>query len=139
MTARRDQSGSVTLWVLGLCVAVLFLGGLSLDLWRVVAVRRDLAGMADSGARAGAAGVDPVRLRAGETALDPDRARRYVREDLAAQSDLDLVDDADIDVVDDRVVVRLRADVDLTLLQVFAPGEPIAVEVEAAAEPRRVP
>jgi len=39
----RAEHGTVTLWVLGLCIALMFLGGLSLDLWRAVAVRREMS------------------------------------------------------------------------------------------------
>src|SRR5438128_12171130 len=38
--SRVDEHGTTTLWVLGLCISLLFLGGLSLDLWRAVADRR---------------------------------------------------------------------------------------------------
>ena len=72
---RRDERGTMTLWVLGLCIAVLFLGGLSLDLWRVIAVRRSLVAMADAGATAGANGLDQAALRDGVLRLDPVVAR----------------------------------------------------------------
>ena len=71
-----DERGTITLWVLGLCIALMFLGGLSLDLWRAVAVRRELSSMADTAATAGANGVDEGALRAGTLQLDPDRAPR---------------------------------------------------------------
>ena len=38
----RGRAGTITLWVLGLCISLMFLGGLSLDLWRAVADRRQL-------------------------------------------------------------------------------------------------
>ena len=42
-----NDRGSITLWTLGLTVMVLFLGGISLDLWRAFEVRQDLAAMAE--------------------------------------------------------------------------------------------
>ena len=38
-----SERGSITFWVLGLAVATLFIGGLSVDLWRVMSDRRELA------------------------------------------------------------------------------------------------
>ena len=61
------RAGTVTLWVLGLCVVVLFLGGLGLDLWRGIATRRELSAMADAVATAAANGVDEQALRADGT------------------------------------------------------------------------
>ena len=133
----RDQGGTVTLWVLGLCVAVMFLGGLSVDLWRVVAVRRDLATMADGAAAAAADGVDEASLRAGTARLDPDLARRLVAGHLAEQSDYGSIDDADIVVSDSRVTVTLRAGVPFSLLGVFLGDGTFTVTVVAEAEPRR--
>ena len=78
----RDERGTALLWVLGLCVAVLFLGGLGLDLWRGIAVRRELSAMADSAATAAANGVDEERLRAGEVILDPLRVEAIAAETL---------------------------------------------------------
>ncbi len=76
MRRQRDERGTVTLWVLGLCICVLFLAGLSLDLWRAVAVRRELSAMADAAATAGANGLDEPALRAGTLRLDPTRSAR---------------------------------------------------------------
>jgi len=75
---RRDDRGFITLWVLGLTVAVLFLGGLGVDLWRAIAVRREVSAMADAAATAGANGLDESALRGGRLEVDPARARRLV-------------------------------------------------------------
>jgi len=45
----RDEGGWVALWMLGLALLVLALGGLSLDLWRAISERRELAAAADAG------------------------------------------------------------------------------------------
>ena len=66
----REESGQITLWVLGLAVALLGLGGISVDLWRVMGERSELAVIADSAAVAGANGVDVDWFRAtGEVRL----------------------------------------------------------------------
>lgn len=135
---RRGERGAVTLWVLGLAVAVLFLGGLAVDLWRTIAVRRDLVAMADTAARAGASGLDEGALRTGELRLDPRRAERLARSSLATQSDRSLVVDTIVDADPDRVHVTLAGEVDFTLLGVFLAGDPVSVRAGATAEPRRV-
>ena len=56
----RDDRGFLTIWLLGLCLLLLVLGGVSLDLWRVFSERQALAGLADSAALAGAGGLDPA-------------------------------------------------------------------------------
>ena len=133
----RGEEGTMMLWVLGLCVSVLFLGGLSVDLWRVIAVRRDLATMADGAAAAGADGIDEESLRTGEVSLDPDLARRLSREHLGEQSDAGIIDDVEVGVTASKVVVTVRSEVPFTLLGVFLDGGAFAVTVTADAEPRR--
>lgn len=138
----RGERGTVTLWVLGLCMSVLALGGISVDLWRVVAVRRDLAAMADAAAAAGAGAADPVALRAGEVRIDPALARRLAGENLASQGDAAVVDRVAVavDPAGTEVEVVLGADVELTLLRLFGgPRAPFDVEVVSRAEPRRLP
>jgi hypothetical protein len=112
------------------------LGGLSLDLWRVVTVRRSLVAMADAGATAGASGLDGQALRAGRIALDPALARADAGDALRAQSGWPAVDDAGVDVAPDQVTVTLRAHVSFTLLGIFVHGDPVTVRVAASAQPR---
>jgi hypothetical protein len=135
----RDERGTMTLWVLGLCIAVLFLGGLSLDLWRVIAVRRSLVAMADAGATAGANGIDRAALRNGVLRIDPLRARAQASDTLERQSGWSAVDAADIDVAGNRVTVTVQAHVGFTLLGIFVHGDPVEVEASASAEPREEP
>jgi len=136
---RRDERGTMTLWVLGLCVIVMFLGGLSVDLWRVITVRRSLVAMADAGATAGANGLSQNALRDNRLVLDPRLARSEAGDALAAQSGWPAVDDADIDVAPAQVTVTLRAKVHFTLLGIFVHGDPIEVHASATAEPRVEP
>src|SRR5437879_5810969 len=97
-TSRRTERGTVTLWVLGLCIALMFLGGLSLDLWRAVAVRREMSAMADAAATAGANGVDESALRAGVVQVDPERARGLASRTLAEYTRTPSLDAARVDI-----------------------------------------
>ena len=135
----RDERGTMTLWVLGLCIAVLFLGGLSLDLWRVITVRRSLVAMADAGATAGANGLDQGALRDGVLHLDPALARADADDALRAQTGWPAVDAANVDVAGNRVTVTVRAHVEFTLLGLFVRGDPVEVQASASAEPREQP
>jgi hypothetical protein len=139
VTTHADERGTITLWVLGLCLCVLFLGGMSLDLWRGIALRREMQSMADASAIAGADGLDEQSLRDGGAALDPARVRELASETLAAQSGAPHVDVMTVDVVDGQVVVRLRGHVRTTLLGLALGDRPFDIAVRATAEPRRVP
>jgi uncharacterized membrane protein len=136
---RHDERGTVTLWVLGLCVAVMFLGGIGLDLWRAIAVRRELSAMADAAATAAANGVDEAALRAGTVHLDDARAHELAYQSLATTPRAGSLDGEQVDVANDRVTVVLRDDVPFSLLRIFMGGDRFEVRVQATAEPRVVP
>jgi hypothetical protein len=71
-TRQPDERGSVQLFILGLGVAILLLGGISFDLWRLIGERRELAALADSAAIAATSGVDVDYFRDhGISRLDP--------------------------------------------------------------------
>jgi hypothetical protein len=127
------ERGTVTIWVLGLCVALMFLGGLGTDLWHAIAVRRQLSSAADGAAIAGANGIDEPALRAGQLQLDPERARALAADAIRA-SDLPRAD-ATVDVEGNQVRVALEARVDFTLLGIFMRGDAFTVRVRAAARP----
>jgi Flp pilus assembly protein TadG len=129
----------MTLFVLGVCVAVLMLGALSVDFWRVLAVRRSLAAMADASATAGANGVDEAALRQGRLTLDPARARALASSELDHESDASTITSADVDADGGSVRVTLGAEVDVGLLTLLGVHEPIPVRVSATAAPREVP
>ncbi|MCZ7530799.1 MAG: pilus assembly protein TadG-related protein [Acidimicrobiia bacterium] len=129
----------MTLWILGLCVAVLFLGGLSLDLWRAFATRRAMAEAADAAAIAGASGLEETELRQGVVVLDPRRAEVLARQNLADQELPDGVTAGDVQVDADGVEVSLEGVVDLTLLRIFLGERDLDVAVSARADPRRSP
>jgi hypothetical protein len=127
------ERGTVTIWVLGLCVALLFLGGLGADLWHAIAVRRQLSAVADSAALAGANGVDESALRTGQLQLDPQRAHALA-DDAITRSDVPEAD-ATVDVQNNEVTVALRTRVNFTLLGIFMRGDAFAIRVRASAHP----
>jgi Putative Flp pilus-assembly TadE/G-like len=136
----RDERGAVTLWVLGLSVIVLFLGGLALDLWRGIATRRELSAMADGVATAAANGIDEQALRAnGTLRIDPARARAIVDETLARDARVTGLRSVDFEIVGDDVVVVLEDEVPFSLLGIFVRGEPFTVRVTATASPETRP
>ena len=135
----RGEHGMITLWVLGLAVAVLFLGGIGLDFWRAIAVRREVSVMADAAATAGANGLDESALRGGRLELDEPRVRQLVASELAEYPDARKLRDANVTIVDGQVVVALSEDVHFSLLGIFMGRGHFTVQVRAVAEPQEIP
>ncbi|MGH2711488.1 MAG: pilus assembly protein TadG-related protein [Actinomycetota bacterium] len=137
----RSEEGTVTLWSLGLCIMLLFVGGLSLDLWRVFSERRALAGIVDASAIAGASGIDEEHFRlTGEIRLEPQRAEELALANLAAQGDDRSLAGAAVSATTQEVTVQAEGSVQFTLLKVLMPdGEPFTIEVAATATPRGSP
>jgi len=135
----RGEPGTVTLWVLGLCVSLMFLGGLGVDLWRAVAERRQLSSMADSAATAAANGVDVDVLRAGTLQLDPERARSIAHATLDRDPHTSELDAVDVGVDGNQVTVDLRDHVNFSLLGIFLGGQHFDIEVRASAAPEERP
>jgi hypothetical protein len=136
---RHDERGFITLWVLGLTVALLFLGGLGVDLWRAIAVRREISAMADAAATAGANGLNESALRGGRLVLDEGRVRRLVASELAEYPAVSRLDGASLTTSGAQVTVVLRERVEFSLLGIFMHGEQFVVQASATAEPREVP
>ncbi|MFW2339626.1 MAG: pilus assembly protein TadG-related protein [Acidimicrobiia bacterium] len=131
-----SERGSVTFWTLGLAVAILFIGGLSVDLWRVMSDRRELAAVADSASAAAASAVDvdhwrqhgQVRLVDGEADLLAERV--VVQHGVANE----LVGPIEVVVAGDSVRVTLMKEVELTLLRLLMVGEePLLIRVVSSA------
>jgi hypothetical protein len=118
---------------------VMFLGGLSVDLWRAIAVRREVSVMADSAATAGANGLDENALRGGELQLDAARARQLVAAELAEYPNAGRIVGGEVTVVGARVNVTLRETVHFTLLGIFMGRGRFVVQAHASAEPREIP
>jgi Flp pilus assembly protein TadG len=107
-------------------VALLFLGGISLDLWRSFSARRALASIADAAAIAGASGIDQARFdSANQLALDPELSRSLALDSFRSQSSQtgfsggSVTDEPRIDVTPDRITVTVTGTVNYTLLRIF--------------------
>lgn len=133
----QNEAGQVTIWVLGLSIALLGVGGISLDLWRVVSERSELAVIADSAAIAGASEIDVAVFRStsGDVVLDPTAAGGAALSYLAG---LPLSAPPGITVSDTLIVVELHRDVELTLLKALNLGivETVPITVTGSSQPR---
>ena len=136
----RDDRGFLTIWLLGLCLLLLVLGGVSLDLWRVFSERQALAGLADSASLAGTAGLDLDAARRGLVRLDPADAAGRARASITAQADKGslVVSSVDIVVAPDRSEVTVSADgrVHLLLLRLLLGDRPVSLQVRSTAAAR---
>jgi hypothetical protein len=131
------ERGSVTIWLLGLAVMLLFLGGLSLDLWRAFTERQALASAVDAAAIAGASGIDEPRFRvSGTLALAPPRAEQLAWDNLRAQPVGRRLTAAQVQATAAQVEVAASTTVDFTLLGVLLPGDaPFTVTARAVSVP----
>jgi Flp pilus assembly protein TadG len=137
---KRRESGTIALWMLGLCLMLFLLGGISLDLWRAFSERRSLAASADAAAVAGASALDEAAYRStGAVRLVPADAQRRARASLADQLDRRALRDARVEATEDAVMVTVGGAVDFSLLQIVAPGDEFAITVHATARPQASP
>jgi Flp pilus assembly protein TadG len=136
----RRESGTITMWMLGLCVMLFLLGGISLDLWRAFSERRSLAATADAAAVAGASALDEAAYRSsGAVRLVPADARRRAQASLADQLDRRALRDARVEATEEVVMVTVDGSVDFSLLQIVAPGDEFDITVRATARPQASP
>lgn len=117
-----DERGSVTFWMLGLAMCVLTIGVLAVDLWDLMANRRELAVIADSAAVAAASAIDEGAWRSGSgIVLDPrlasDRALAIIHAHREVTDEIELPSDwISVDPLAGIVEVRLVKNVDASLL-----------------------
>lgn len=136
--SRRAEAGTITLWLLGICLVLFGLGGISLDLWRAFSERRALAATADAAALAGASAIDESGYRAsGTVLLDPVVAESRARAHIAGQFDHAALRSVTIHADTEAVTVVVHGTVGFTLLGVLAPRGELDVQVTATAIPRR--
>jgi len=136
----RRESGTITMWMLGLCVMLFLLGGIRLDLWRAFSERRSLAATADAAAVAGASALDEAAYRSSAAVrLVPADARRRAQASLAEQLDRRALRDARVEATEEAVTVTVDGSVDFSLLQIAAPGDEFAITVRATARPQASP
>jgi hypothetical protein len=134
------ERGTITLWMLGLCLMMLLVGGISLDLWRAFSERRALAAAVDAAALAGSSALDEDAFRLdGTVRLVPREAERRARASLAEQFDVGSLRRIRIRVTEVSVRVDVEGSVEFTLLQLARPGEPLEIEIAATARPVVVP
>jgi uncharacterized membrane protein len=134
---RPEEHGTITLWLLGCCLMVFALGGVSLDLWRSFSERRALAATADAAALSGASAIDEELYRStGAVALLPDVAAARARSSIRDQLDTQSLRGADVSVHGDRVTVTVRGRVEFTLLRLVGEGG-FDIAVTSTATPRR--
>jgi hypothetical protein len=131
------ERGSVTIWVLGLSIGVLFLGGISLDLWRVYSERRALANIADAAAVAGSTGLLPAAARTGGAQLDVALAEERARNSILSQTDTAALTDAAVRATPEQIVVVVAGEVEFTLLRLFISEGRFDLQVLARASPLR--
>ena len=137
---RRRESGTITMWMLGLCVMLFLLGGISLDLWRAFSERRSLAATADAAAVAGVSALDEAAYRSsGVVRLVPADAQRRAQASLAEQLDRRALRDAQVVATETEVTVTVGGSVGFSLLQIAAPGDEFAITVHATARPQASP
>jgi Flp pilus assembly protein TadG len=136
--SERAESGTITLWLLGLCLVLFALGGVSLDLWRAFSERRALAATADAAALAGASAIDEDRYRtSGAVLLDPALAEIRARAHIVQQLDRAALRSVTVYADTEAVTVVVLGNVGFTLLGVLAPSGDFDVRVTATATPSR--
>jgi Flp pilus assembly protein TadG len=137
----RCDGGFLTIWMLGICLLLLALGGVSLDLWRAFSHRQALAGLADAAALAGASGIDEAAARAGVIRLDPAEAAALANRSIEGQPDRGSLVSSSMTVSQDGSQITVRADglVSLTLLRLVSGQGPIPIHVSSTAQARRSP
>jgi Flp pilus assembly protein TadG len=136
---RRDERGdAMVVFVVGLLLVILPLGGISVDLWHSISNERALQSAADAAAAAGAGGIDANAYRyQHRLALDPVLAAGRATASLAGQSGLPaLSSPPEISVAAQHITVILREDVHLTLLRIVAGDRPIRIVATASSAPR---
>lgn len=137
-TRRHDDHGMITIWVLGMVLVVAVIGAVSIGAWSAFGERRELSGVADQAAQAGATAFDTDWFRTtGERRLDAavarDRAINILeRHDVSFDPTRSV-----IDTTTDQVVITLVKDSNAPFLDVLTDGDPVVVAVTAIARLRQ--
>lgn len=136
----KGERGSVTLWMVGLVMMVLAVGGIAVDLWRGLAAHRHVAAVVDAAAIAAGSGINEQEWRLnGRLVLDPARVAESVSASVAAQAATPPVA---VDVItagdgSEATVTGVTA-IDLTLLGIFVDGD-LEVSARATVSPSLSP
>ena len=135
---RRERGDAMIIWCVMLALLLLPLGGLTIDLWRAIAVQRTLQAAAEDAATAGASGIDVPQYRAtGCLQLDSAAAVPLAQANLASQTGLGPLSAVDIAVSANgqQISVTLTEDVRLTLLSLVEGNKPLVVTASASSAP----
>ena len=140
---RFSERGSISTFGVGMTLLLFVVGGISIDLWRVVVARQDLAQRADAAATAGANAIDGDEFRSsGRLILDPGPAIQAAEEILGSPSNWEFtgsgrVEARDADLLPDDMVVVLTREVEFALLGILSNQKSVTITVESVASPRR--
>ncbi len=139
MTGQPTQRGSITLWLLGLGICLLVMGGMGLDLWSVVAMRARLVEVAEAIATGAASGISETHWRdTGEIRLDPARARQLARDMASRHAVVGLLEGPPEIMVDPEfrsVTVQVSGSVSLTLLSLGVESGRVDITASATSRP----
>lgn len=129
---RRDERGSVTVWMIGVTVSAFTLVALLLDGGAMLRARSDAFSLAGSAARVGAQQLDPDAAVEGLTVLDPIAAERAVQ---------DYLDRAGVTgtavVSGDTVSVTVTSEAELQMLRLVG-GDTVSFQATASVEAVKV-
>lgn len=144
---RSDESGfSAPIMILVMAFMVAIIGGISIDLWRIIEDHREVTGLADGAAIAGATAVDIGAFEADPTAdpiLDRNLAVQRVCEYMSAYADVASCPSPTLTIgfATDLtgIEVTFQREVALTLLRVVEVGgaDPVVVYADAFVELER--
>ncbi|NND01604.1 MAG: hypothetical protein HKN91_02355 [Acidimicrobiia bacterium] len=144
---RTEEAGfSAPIMILILAFMVAIIGGISIDLWRIIEDHREVTGLADGAAIAGATAVDIPAFEADPTAdpiLDPALAVQRVCDYMRSHGEVATCPSATltVDFASDLtgIEVTYQRDVALTLLRAVEVGgaDPVVVYAESFVELER--
>ena len=130
MKAHGDSGFSAPIILLAMSILVIGIGGISVDLWRVLSDYREVAGLVDGAAAAGATAIDETALYEDpdDIRLDPSLALDRTCDYLATRAGVPRGacpgPTVEVLVTQQTVGVSLQRDVDLTLLRLLTAGAP---------------
>ena len=144
---RHDENGfSAPIMIVIMAFMVAIIGGISIDLWRIIEDHREVTGLVDGAAIAGATAVDIAAFEADPTAdpiLDPGLATQRACQYMNDHSDVASCPSATLTVsfAPDLtgIEVTFQRDVELTLLRAVEVGgaDPVVVYAESFVELQR--
>lgn len=134
----HDDSGQITIWVLGMVLVVSLVGWIGIGAWSAFGERRELSAAADQAAQAGATALDLTAARTDNARqLNPPEAEARAWDSLA-QQDLGDITDVSVTATEQRIVITIESEISTGLLGVFAnDNQPFRISVTAIGTPRQ--